>query len=144
MVHELFSLANMCALLGWLPLIFRPGSPGGKRFASTILSVLCCGYATTVAVYYFQGGAFPTSLSGLKALLETSSGMLAMWLHYLAMDLAAGLWISRKALQIGLGRKILASCLVLTLLQGPAGVLLFLIVLRARHGKTLPRRPKVL
>ncbi|MQB08049.1 DUF4281 domain-containing protein [Agrobacterium tumefaciens] len=57
------------------------------------------------------------------------------WLHYLAFDLFVGSWIVTDGLERGVHRWLLFSCLALTFLFGPAGLLLnFAMRLATRKG----------
>src|SRR3546814_18320544 len=64
--------------------------------------------------------------------------MLVGWVHYLAFDLFAGMWIARDADQKGFSRIVQFPLLVLTLLAGPVGLLAWLIV-RERRARALAR-----
>src|SRR3546814_3679126 len=79
-----------------------------------------------------------TSLAGVMALFATKGGMLVGWVHYLAFDLFAGMWIARDADQKGFSRIVQFPLLVLTLLAGPVGLLAWLIV-RERRARALAR-----
>src|SRR3546814_13933371 len=79
-----------------------------------------------------------TSLAGVMALFATKGGMLVGWVHYLAFDLFAGMWIARDADQKGFSRIVQFPLLVLTQLAGPVGLLAWLIV-RERRARALAR-----
>src|SRR3546814_19855102 len=79
-----------------------------------------------------------TSLAGVMALFATKGGMLVGWVHYLAFDLFAGMWIARDDAQKGFSRLVQFPFLVLTLLAGPVGLLAWRIV-RERLVSHRPR-----
>ena len=54
--------------------------------------------------------------------------MVIGWIHYLAFDLFIGLWIARDADAKQFSRILQAVVLLLVLLAGPAGLLLWLVI----------------
>jgi Mn2+/Fe2+ NRAMP family transporter len=50
----------------------------------------------------------------------------AGWIHYLVFDLFVGAWQVRDAQRRGITHLAVIPCLVLTLLAGPVGLLLYL------------------
>lgn len=123
-VTSAFILVTVFALPGWAALI-----SSSKPILATKLTValLAIAYLVTLAFYYATGGVYPISFAALRTLCQSPLGLLAMWIHYLAVDLIAGLWEFQDAKTVGIARFVLAACLVATMLQGPGGVLLYLI-----------------
>lgn len=138
-----FTLANGWALLGWLALAFAPRGP--KTLALILylgVFLLCFAYALLLALLMsgvVDGGGMKdagfTSLAGVMTLFAAPGGALLGWLHYLAFDLFTGMWIARDADQKGFGRAAQLPILLLTLLTGPLGLLIWLIV-RDRRART--------
>ena len=145
----LFTLTNAIALLGWAALAFLP-----RRLAvhSLIMylgvGLLCLAYAA-MFVALFGGLADPArvpgagapdlsdySVAGLRALFMSDGGIVLGWTHYLAFDLFVGLWISRDANAKGFSRIAQLPVLFATLMAGPIGLLIWLVVRekRARRG----------
>jgi uncharacterized membrane protein YhdT len=62
--------------------------------------------------------------------------LVAGWLHYLAFDLLTGTWEARDAVSRGVPRWLLVPCLFLTLMFGPTGWLLYMLI-RTRYGSTM-------
>src|SRR3546814_15960073 len=79
-----------------------------------------------------------TSLAGVMALFATKGGMVVGWVHYLAFDLFAGMWIARDADQKSFSRVVQFPCPVLTLMAGLVGLLAWLLV-RSRRARALAR-----
>lgn len=122
-----FQVASSLAFVGWMLLAAAPRTErvlGIVRYG--VVGLICAAYAVLVALYLgrVEGGGF-MSLAGVKALLSSDPVILAGWLHYLAFDLVAGLWIAGKADEMGLSRIIQAPFLFLTLMLGPVGLLAF-------------------
>ena len=141
----IFGFANAWALLGWVILALAP-----KRqivvpsvfFAGSVL--LACLYAGLIiplmAGWISDGGpvgrppADFTTLVGVMALFDSPGGATIGWIHYLAFDLFVGIWIARNADAHKISRWLQAPILFFTLMAGPIGLLLYLL-LRALKGK---------
>jgi hypothetical protein len=76
------------------------------------------------------------SLSGVSALFSVPRILTAGWIHYLIFDLFVGAWETRDAVRRGIPHWQVAPCLVLTLMLGPLGLLVYLS-LRFAHTRIL-------
>ena len=126
----LFKLANNAALLGWIMLIFLPRWRWSARLVAPVLvpALLAVLYAFLVITQFgYSPGGF-SSLSSVGLLFQNRSMLLAGWVHYLAFDLFVGSWEVRDAQRIGIAHYLVAPCLVLTFLFGPAGWLLYVLI----------------
>ena len=147
----LFALTNGIAFAGWGALAFLPRRP---VVHSLILyagvGILCLAYAA-MFVSLFGGLADPArvpgaappdltdySVEGLRPLFMSDGGIVLGWTHYLAFDLFVGLWISRDADAKGFSRLAQLPVLFLTLMAGPIGLLVWLVV-RERRARQAAR-----
>lgn len=132
MAHQIFTLGNMIAPLGWIALMIalfikapREWALLVARFAVPLLFALA--YIPLLALNHSQGGGFD-SIEHVRALFADDNALTAGWLHYLAFDLFVGAWISEDSIR----RKILpvwvVPCLLLTFLFGPAGYLAYCVL----------------
>jgi hypothetical protein len=143
----LFVLINVIAFAGWAALAFLPRRP---KLHSSILyaavGLLCLAYAA-MFVALFGGLADPMrvpgvaepdltnySIVGLRAFFLSDGGIVLGWTHYLAFDLFVGLWIARDADAKGYSRLVQLPVLFLTLMAGPIGLLIWLM-LRERRAR---------
>jgi hypothetical protein len=98
------------------------------------LATLYVGLITTALTVGFSGPKGPppdfSSISGVRSIFATDGGTVTGWIHYLAFDLVAGLWIAVDADARRINRIIQAPILVLTFLAGPAGLFLHLVTTR--------------
>ena len=142
----IFGLANAWALLGWVVLACAP-----KRervvpfvfFAGAVL--LACLYAGLIiplmAGVISDGGpvgrpsADFTTLAGVMALFDSPGGATIGWIHYLVFDLFVGIWIARNADAHKISRWLQAPILFLTLMAGPIGLLLYLLLRQLKGEK---------
>lgn len=137
--ERLFSLANLVAMVGWLPMIFFPR----KRWASSVVPIVIPALlaiiyvALIVSAMTGSDGGY-SSLGAVKALFEDPWLLLAGWVHYLAFDLFVGGWVVRDAQKRGVPHLLVVPTLVLTFLFGPGGLLLYLAIRSlARQRATL-------
>ena len=130
----LFSITNNLALIGWVMLAILPG----RRWVPDVVTgrvipmALASVYAAIVVTTFFGADGNFSSLDGVARLFSNRWLLLAGWVHYLAFDLLIGTWETRDAHERGLPHLLLVPCLFLTLMFGPAGWLLYLVVRRAR------------
>ena len=140
MNHELiFSLAGVIAMLGWAALLLSPLMPvWSDRIAGLIFpGILSAGYVAILFVFPAPGGGFG-SFAEVSELFSHAEALMAGWIHFLAFDLLVGAWICRKGRRIGMPFWLVASCLPVTFLFGPAGFLLFQFI-RAVHDTFVAR-----
>jgi len=140
----LFGLTNIVALAGWVALAVLPRGP--KIMAMVLyvgVSLLCVIYAALFSLLIGKaiepglaagasgGGGF-TSIGGIRALFMSDAGVVIGWTHYLAFDLFVGLWIAKDADHKGFSRLVQLPFLFATLIAGPIGLLLWLLVREKR------------
>ena len=146
-----FGLTNIIALAGWVALAALPRGP---KIMALILYVgvalLCLVYAALFVLVIGKavdpglvagasgGGGF-TSIGGIRALFMSDGGVVTGWTHYLAFDLFVGLWIAKDADHKGFSRLVQLPFLFATLVAGPIGLLLWLIV-RERRARRAARQ----
>lgn len=139
--ENLFSLINLAVLPAWLLLVILPRA----RITGTIVHsglyplVLGLFYILTLSMTLFfgmgaeEGGNF-TSAAGVSTLFSHPLGVLVGWSHYLVFDLFVASWQARDALRRGVPHLALIPCLFFTLMLGPIGLVLYLII-RKLAGK---------
>ena len=131
-----FSAVNMLALVGWAALILLPRWPA---LLSAVLylgvGLLCVAYATGligVASGLIPnpqvGGADFSTIAGVRAIFASDAGVTIGWTHYLAFDLFVGLWIARDGDAKDISRFVQAPILFATLMAGPLGLGLWLLI----------------
>ena len=123
----IFSLVGLLAMAGWLVLLASPLIPHWSDSISgyIIPMMLSAGYVTLILVFPSEGDGGFGSLAEVIDLFSNPSAMMAGWVHYLAFDLLIGAWICRTAKRDGLSFWLVAPCLPLTFIFGPAGFLAF-------------------
>jgi hypothetical protein len=123
----LFSIVNVLPLPIWALWILAPRSALSRTLVASLWpwQVLAALYLIFLAVALGgENAASPDfgSLAGVMALFDSEWGTLAGWVHYLCFDLFVARWIMSDAPEGGYR---LAPILLLTLLAGPVGLLLY-------------------
>lgn len=144
---EIFRLANLAALAGWLVLLVSPLAPRLTQIVAGLGVTLALAtlYVGLLLVFWGAGdgpdggsGGFDT-FDGVAALFARREILLAGWVHYLAFDLFVGAWEVRVARRDRIPFLAVLPCLALTFMLGPAGLLLFLVLrLALRPDAGLP------
>jgi hypothetical protein len=136
-----YSIGNMLALPIWLLLAASLALPAWRERIWLITGrIVPALYAVCYIVLIAQswgntpGGGFG-SVAEVRALFADDSALTAGWFHYLAFDLFVGTWIARNGIARGVPRLLILLCLPLTLMFGPVGLLLYLLIRLAFRPK---------
>jgi hypothetical protein len=129
-----FNLGGKLAMLGWLALILSlfvaRARPAAQLAARLIIpGLLSAAYGLLIWAGFGEApdGGFG-SIGEVRALFASDSALTAGWLHYLAFDLFVGSWIVADGLDRRIPTLLILPCLPLTLLFGPLGLLLFILL----------------
>ena len=130
--RRVFALLNTVAMPWWLAMIVMPHSRATVWLMERLPVVLAALGVTYVGLLAraIDGGLLDRMDSdSLRQAISRPDAFLAGWAHYLACDVFVGRWIWRTALAEGRGCRV---ALLLTLLAGPSGLLLFMVQRRLR------------
>jgi hypothetical protein len=136
-LEAVFGAVSGVAALGWALLILGPRRPWVPRLlGGGVVLGLSLVYGVLAMAFFFTvpGGGFG-SLAEVMRLFTVPEVALAGWVHYLAFDLAVGLWIAQRADAEGVSRWLQAPVLGVTFLFGPLGLLMGAAVLAVRHRR---------
>lgn len=127
--EQLFSIANLTAIVGWAILVFLPRRWDPLFWVPQFIipGLLSLGYATLALLHFGQGDGGFGSIADVRILFENDHVLLAGWIHYLAFDLFIGAWIARRSDALGIPRLIQIVFLGFTFMFGPAGLFMFLV-----------------
>lgn len=126
-LEAIFSVVNFLPLPIWAIWVAAPRSAPSRALATSLwpwmvlASIYTAGALVAFAGGGAEGGSF-SSLAGVMALFQSPLVAFVGWVHYLCFDLFVGRWIMNDAPDGGYR---LAPVLVLTLMLGPAGFLLY-------------------
>ena len=135
-METLFKLSGLAVLPFWALMIFLPRWSATKRLMSSplVCAVPAALYAALVIQRFGEVwlAMSDPELSGIAAILGSPIGATVDWLHFLAFDLFVGRWIYLDGRERGVPAWVMAPVLFLTLMLGPCGFLLYLIVRHVR------------
>jgi hypothetical protein len=141
--YKVYELSRWVTRLGWLILVvalfhagWRPYTLPAAQFAFP--AILCLLYIWMV---WAGRGGFKEHglktffrLDNIGKLYTNKSALNASWLHFLALDLFASGWMVRDGLALGMSVWLILLCLPFTLMLGPVGVLVYIVLRLALFG----------
>ena len=142
--ENIYMWANFGILPFWAMLIIIPNSKFTQFFVNSIILPLVLSVAYIHVIYQSILLQEPIldifklylSLDDLYTTFATESFLLFFWLHFLALNLFLGSWISRDGVKYGMSRSIVFFPLVLIYFTGPIGLVLYWLI-RIFYAKKL-------
>ncbi len=128
--EQIFTIANLVAIVGWLLIAILPRWRGTRLvvLSGAIPLLLSTAYLVLVVMFFGAAEGGFDSLANVMKLFTNEWAVLAGWIHYLAFDLFIGAWEVRDAERRGVAHLWVIPCLVLTFLLGPIGLLAYSIL----------------
>ena len=142
--ENIYLWTNFGILPFWLMLIIIPNSKFTKFFVNSIILPLILSTTYIYIIYQtilldepiFDVFKLYLSLENLYTTFATESFLLVFWLHFLALNLFLGSWISRDGVKYNMSRTLVSVPLILVYFTGPLGLVLFWII-RIFYAKKL-------
>jgi len=131
MTSELiFQYSTWLAIAGWIIIIIAPFTKLTTKLVKwglipILLSII---YGYLVIRYFGSAEGGFGSLEELIILFQNKHTLLAGWIHYLAFDLWIGCWEVEDAEKNNFSRLLVIPCLFFTLMYGPIGLLLYILI----------------
>ena len=134
--EAIYLWANFGVLPFWLMLIFIPNSKATQIFVNSVILPLILGTTYVYIIYQtvlleepiFDVFKLYLSLDNLYTIFATESFLLIFWLHFLALNLFLGSWVSRDGVKYNITRSLLFIPLILIYFTGPLGLVLYWII----------------
>ena len=130
--ENIYLVANWGVIPFWLLLIFAPNHSLTNFFVQSIIVPLLLGIGYIYLSYnlylennIFDGFELYSGLDGLYSMFANESLLLIFWLHFLAISLFAGSWITRDSKRYSIPKIITIPSLILTYFTGPIGLLVY-------------------
>ena len=128
----------------WVMLIIIPNSKFTTFFINSVILPLILSTAYIYVIYQAILLEEPIldifkiyfSLENLYTLFATESFLLIFWLHFLAVNLFLGSWISRDGVKYNMTRSLVFIPLILVYFTGPLGLVLYWLI-RVFYAKKL-------
>ena len=134
--ENIYIWANFGVLPFWLMLIFIPNSRITQIFVNSVILPLILSIAYVYIIYQtilleepiFDFFKLYLSLDNLYIIFATESFLLVFWLHFLALNLFLGSWVSRDGVKYNISRSLLFIPLILIYFAGPLGLVMYWII----------------
>ena len=131
--ENIYLWTNLGVLPFWLLIIIIPNSKVTQILVNSIILPLILSTAYVYIIYQsilleesildiFQ---LYLSLDNLYTVFATESFLVLFWIHFLALNLFLGSWISRDAVKYNISRKVALVPLILVYFTGPLGLVLY-------------------
>ena len=134
--ENIYIWTNFGILPFWLMLIIMPNSKVTQFFINSIILPLILS-ATYVYIIYqtilldepiFDIFRLYLSLDNLYTVFATESFLLIFWLHFVALNLFLGSWMSRDGVKYNMNRSLMFVPLILVYFTGPLGLVLYWLI----------------
>ena len=134
--ENIYMWANFGLIPFWIMLIIIPNAGITRFFINSIILPLILSTAYIYIIYQAFSLDEPVleviklylSLDDLYTAFANESILLVFWLHFLAINLFLGSWISRDAVKYNISRGLAFFPLVLVYFVGPIGLILYWII----------------
>ena len=131
--QNIYLWINLGVIPFWFLLILSPSSKTTQIFVNSIILPLFLGstYAYIIYQSILLDESFADilnlylSLDNLYTVFSTESFLLAFWIHFLALNLFLGSWVSRDAIKYNIPKKLVIFPLVLIYFTGPIGLVFY-------------------
>ena len=142
--ETIYLWANFGVLPFWLMLIFIPNFKITRIFINSVILPLILATAYVYTIYLmilldesiFDFFRLYLSLDNLYAIFSTESFLLVFWLHFLALNLFLGSWVSKDGAKYNMPRALMSLPLILIYFTGPVGLVLYWFI-RIFYAKKL-------
>jgi hypothetical protein len=131
----IFLAANWGVIPFWLLMIFFPNSLLTKFLVHSIIVPILLGAAYIFIVYkiylnenIFDGFGLYFGIENLYAVFSDENFLLIFWLHFLALSLFIGSWISRDSIRYSVPKFLSAISIILTYFTGPLGFIIYWVI----------------
>ena len=132
-VENIYLWVNFGIFPFWLMLIIIPNSKFTQIFVNSIVLPLILSAAYVYLIYQTilldesLLGVFKLylSLDNLYTVFATETFLLIFWIHFLALNLFLGCWVSRDAIKYNISRGLVFIPLILIYFTGPLGLVLY-------------------
>ena len=130
--QNIYLMANWGVIPFWLLLIIVPNHGVTNFFVQSIIAPLLLTGAYGLVAYdiFLEGSIFDSfelynGLDGLYSMFANEAFLLVFWIHFLAISLFAGAWISRDSQRYMVPRFFVIISLISTYFTGPVGLLIY-------------------
>ena len=134
--ENIYFWVNFGVMPFWIMLIIIPNSRVTQIFINSIILPLILS-TTYVYIFYqailldepfFDIFKLYLNLDNLYTVFATENFLLLFWLHFVALNLFLGSWVSRDGVKYNMNRSLVFIPLILIYFTGPPGLVLYLLI----------------
>jgi Domain of unknown function (DUF4281) len=135
-VDSFYAFAGAVIFVPWLLLLFAPRWQHTQLIAAgaAIVMLIAAAWFTFQYLRHPDSGSLLT-LNGWSGLFRSREMLVTGWLNYLSFSLFTGIWQVSDARDLKIPHIALVPGLLLTLIAGPTGLLLYLLIRFVRTRK---------
>ena len=133
--ENIYLWTNFGVLPFWLMLITIPSSKITQIFVNSVVLPLILAIAYAYVIYQgilldepmFDIFKLYLNLDNLYTVFATENFLLVFWIHFVALSIFLGSWVSRDGIKHNIPRKVVTIPLILIYFTGPLGLVLYWI-----------------
>ena len=127
---------NIGVIPFWLMLIFLPNSKLGNVFISSVFPIFILSLAYIFMIYksylgsydFFENFNLYLGINNLSDLFSNQEFLIPFWIHFLAINLFCGSWMSRDGSRLLISKYLMFFPLLITYFIGPLGIFIYWII----------------
>ena len=127
---------NIGVIPFWLVLIFFPNSKLGSIFVSSIFPIFILSGTYIFVIYKSFLGSYDfvenfnlyLGIDNLRDLFSNKEFLIIFWIHFLAINLFCGSWISREGSRLAISKYLTFFPLIVTYFIGPLGIFIYWVI----------------
>tara|TARA_B100001741_G_scaffold292638_1_gene273655 strand:- start:440 stop:877 length:438 start_codon:yes stop_codon:yes gene_type:complete len=127
---------NIGVIPFWLVLIFFPNSKLGSIFVSSIFPIFILSGTYIFVIYKSFLGSYDfvenfnlyLGINNLSDLFSNKEFLIIFWIHFLAINLFCGSWISRDGSRLAISKYLTFFPLIVTYFIGPLGIFIYWVI----------------
>ena len=130
--QNIYLIANWGVIPFWLLLIIAPNNNVTSFFAQSIIAPLLLASAYGFVAYdiFLEGNILDSfelysGLNGLYSMFASEAFLVLFWIHFLAISLFLGSWITRDSQRYMIPKFFVIASLILTYFTGPVGLVIY-------------------
>ena len=135
-IEMIYLWVNVGVIPFWLILLFFPQSKICGIFVTSIFPFLVLGSLYIYLLYYFYNSGYEFNENfrlylgffDLRDLFENEAFLILFWVHFLAINLFCGSWITRDGQKLFISKYLIFFPLILSYFIGPVGILLYWLI----------------
>ena len=143
--ETIYLWSNLGILPFWLMIILIPNSKITQILVNSIIIPLILATAYCYVIYqgiligdnfFIENFNLYIGLDSLYTIFSTENFLLVFWLHFIALNIFLGSWVSRDGVKYNIPRGIVSIPIILIYFTGPLGFVLYWLI-RIFYAKRL-------